>query len=87
MIFTMDHTQIQPIKGHPFLISCHVIPCFKMVNLCHSVRASGDIYSKEFKKSLDIIFESLQKNLNLLKNLYLYALNILHLLITGITLK
>ena len=50
MIFTMDHTQIQPIKGHPFLISCHVIPCFKMVNLCHSVRASGDILFKRIQE-------------------------------------
>ena len=38
----MDHTQIQPIHGRPFLTSCHVIPCFKAVALEHSVRASND---------------------------------------------
>ena len=42
MIFTMDHTQIQPIGGRPILTSCHIITCFKMVALKHSVRASGD---------------------------------------------
>ena len=26
IIFTIDHCQIQPIQGRPFLISCHVIP-------------------------------------------------------------
>ena len=42
IIFSMDHTQIQPIGGRPFLTSCHIIPCFKMVALEHSVRASND---------------------------------------------
>lgn len=43
LIFTMDHKQIQPIHGHPFLTSCHVIPCFKFVNLNHFMRASSDV--------------------------------------------
>ena len=42
IIFTMDHTQIQPIGGRPFVTSCHFIPCFKTVALKHSVRASND---------------------------------------------
>ena len=42
IIFTMDHTQIQPFDASPFLTSIHVIPCFRMVALETSVRASGD---------------------------------------------
>ena len=41
-IFTIDHSQIQPIRGGPFITSCHVIPYFKMVALEHLVRATND---------------------------------------------
>ena len=41
-IFSMDHTQIQPIEGHHFLTSIHIIPCYKMVVLRNSVRAHND---------------------------------------------
>ena len=30
-MFSMDNTQIQPIAGRPFLTSCHILSCFKMV--------------------------------------------------------
>ncbi len=42
IICTMDHLQLQPVSGRPFLLSSHIIPCFKMVRLDHSVRASSD---------------------------------------------
>ena len=42
IIFTMDHTQLQPVEGRPFLTSCHILSCFKMVTLVCSVRASND---------------------------------------------
>ena len=42
LIFTIDHTQIQPIGGRPLLTSCHMLSCFKMVALSNSARASGD---------------------------------------------
>jgi hypothetical protein len=42
IICTLDHTQIQPVKGRPFLTSTHIIPCFKMVSFVNSIRASGD---------------------------------------------
>ena len=42
LLFSIDHSQIQPIEGRPFLISCHVIPCFRMISLDHSVRAAND---------------------------------------------
>ena len=50
-IFSMDHTQIQPIEGHPFLTSCHIIPCYKMVVLRNSVRAH---YDPDFKRIQEI---------------------------------
>ena len=43
IISTMDHTQLQPINGRPFLLSTHVITCFKMVELQSSVRTAGDV--------------------------------------------
>ena len=42
IIFSMDHTQIQPLTGRPFLTSCHIVPCFRTVALELSVRASTD---------------------------------------------
>ena len=39
IIFSMNHTQNKPICGHPFLTSCHVIPCFKMATLKHYIRS------------------------------------------------
>ena len=43
ILFSIDHSQIQPIDGRPFLTSCHVIPCFRMVSLEQSVRAANDM--------------------------------------------
>ena len=42
IISTMDHSQLPPVTGRPFLLSTHVITCFKMVKLESSVRAAGD---------------------------------------------
>ena len=42
IIGTIGYPQIQPIEGRPFLTSYHMIPCFRMVELKHSVRANGD---------------------------------------------
>ena len=50
LIFSMDHTQIQPIDGRPFLTSAHIISCFKTVELQHSVRASSDSAFQEIQK-------------------------------------
>ena len=41
-ICTLDHKQLQPINGKPFLVSPMVMSCFKFVCLTESVRASGD---------------------------------------------
>ena len=42
-LLTMDHTQLAPINRKPFLISLHVLSCFKMFRLESSVRTSVDI--------------------------------------------
>ena len=41
-ICTLDHKQLQPIEGRPFLVSPMVLSCFKFISLTESVRASGD---------------------------------------------
>ena len=38
----MDHRQLDPMDGKPFLTSLHVITCFSTHMLKHSVRASAD---------------------------------------------
>ena len=43
IISTMDHTQLQPVSGRPFILSSYVITCFKMVKLETSVRDYRDI--------------------------------------------
>ena len=45
MIGTLDHLQIQPIDGIPFILSHSIIPYIKMVSLKRSVRASVDEFS------------------------------------------
>ena len=42
IISTMDHKQLPPVKGRPFLVSSHIISCFKFSVLKHSVRAGQD---------------------------------------------
>ena len=48
---TMDHTQLAPIKGKPFLVSSHILCCLKMFRLEHSVRANEDL---DFQKRQQI---------------------------------
>ena len=42
IIGTIDHTKIQSIERRPFPTLSHIIPCFRMVELKHSVRANSD---------------------------------------------
>ena len=39
----MDHTQLALIKVKPFLISPHILICFKIFRLEHLVRANEDL--------------------------------------------
>ena len=41
-ICTLDHKQLPPIKGKPFLTSPHVLSCFEFIRLEESVRANSD---------------------------------------------
>ena len=41
LLLTMGHTQLATINGKPFLISSHILSCFKMIWLECSVRASA----------------------------------------------
>ena len=43
MICTMDHKQLEPVTGKPFLLSSHIVSCFSVIRLQHSVRASTDL--------------------------------------------
>ena len=38
ILSTMDHTQLQPVVGRPFLLSTLVVTCFRMAKLETSVR-------------------------------------------------
>ena len=42
-ICTLDHKQLPPINGNPFLTSPMIMSCFEFINMNDSVRASGDI--------------------------------------------
>jgi hypothetical protein len=59
-VSTYDPTQLQPIRGHPFLVSPNVIPCYKIVQIKHSVRAQNpdffriqQIARKNYKELLE----------------------------------
>ena len=41
-ICTLDHKQLPPINGKPFLVTPIVLTCFKFIGLKESVRASAD---------------------------------------------
>lgn len=49
---TMDHAQLQPINGLPFLMSSLVMTSFTLVELKESVRACDDSKFKEFQDLL-----------------------------------
>ena len=50
IIGNMDHSQIQPIRALPFLMSTMVTTCFTFVQLQHSVRAAEDPAFCRFQK-------------------------------------
>ena len=42
VLATYDPTQLQPVRGRPFLVSPCIIPCYKIVSIKNSVRAQDD---------------------------------------------
>ena len=43
IIYSMDHNQLTPVFGKLFLVSSHILSCFKMVRLQQSVCAFGNL--------------------------------------------
>ena len=58
LLATYDPTQLQPIRGRPFLVSPCVIPCCKIIPVKNSVRAQDDNFS-----GFNILLEKVIKNL------------------------
>ena len=67
LIFTIDHTQIQPVEGRPFLTSSHMVPCFKMVALEESVRAASDSRLKRLQQIARYNNDKFESNPRLVK--------------------
>ena len=40
---TMDNTQLEPVRGKPFFTQPHIVSCYKMITLEHSVCAHGEM--------------------------------------------
>ena len=38
LIATIDHTQLHPVKGLPFILSSHTLACFKMIMLADLIQ-------------------------------------------------
>ena len=85
-IGTYDPTQLQPINGHPFLVSPNLIPCYKIVQIKNSVRTQKRIkISFAYSKLQEQTVKKCQRNLSLLMSLLSYAID-LHLCSLGILL-
>jgi hypothetical protein len=66
IIGTIDHTQLQPVQGRPFLTSSHVISCFKMTMLSTSVRASNDPNFQRIQEIARMHYQKYTENPSLL---------------------
>ena len=69
IIFSIDHIQIHPIEGHPFLTSCHIISCFKMSALKNYVRASNYYIFKYINQIARFSYQRLVDESNLVGEL------------------
>ena len=43
IVTTIDDKQLKPVNGYPLLLSPHILTCFRVAVLRHSVRSSADI--------------------------------------------
>ena len=75
-VSTYDPTQLQPIRGHPFLVSPNVIPCYKIVQIKHSVRAQNPDFFR-IQQIARKITKSYWKTLSLLLSLNSYVMALL----------
>ena len=69
IISTIDHKQLSPVRGKPFLTSPHVMTCFKAFKLHHSVRANADDSLAEIQNICRMNPIEYKQNPNLLKKL------------------
>ena len=52
LICTLDHKQLQPVSGRPFLLSAHIISCYRFVILKEPVWDSND---KSFQRIQNLV--------------------------------
>ena len=69
IISTLDHTQLKPVKGRPFLLSSHLIINFKMPKLETSVCAIANCSLQKIQKIISSRYNQFTENLNLLSEL------------------
>ena len=55
---TYDTTQVQPIRGRPFMVSPFIIPCYKIILIKHSVRVQ-DVNFSGFNRFIEIFIYNL----------------------------
>ena len=76
IINKMDHTQLQPINGRTFLLSTHVITCFKMVKIQSSVRAAVDVDFQRLQAIVRMHYSQYIEHPELLDDLRLLLRNV-----------
>ena len=54
VISIMDHSQLQPASGRPFLISSHLITCYMIMKLETLVRAFGDMLFQRLQQIIQM---------------------------------
>lgn len=64
-IGTMDHSQLQPIIGRPFLTNPNVILCYKLLSLKRSVRAANDERFYRLQQITRLDYDEFERNSNL----------------------
>ena len=67
VVTTLDHAQLQPMKGRPFLRSSHDISCFKMIKLSNSVKAYGDAPFLRIQEVFCMYYNNFEENPELLE--------------------
>ena len=65
IIGTIDHTQIQPIEGRPFLTATHMLSCWRMIALRNSIRASTDLNFQRIQEIARKSHRELKENMHL----------------------
>ena len=67
LLATCNPTQLQLIRGRPFLVSPCVIPCYKIIPIKNSVRSQDDNFSG-FNRLLEKVIKDLLRINNYIMN-------------------